>query len=60
MLPAASRDRYPRQIRCGRLLLHVTGAGANAPAAIDREAWDHRRRRALTLTDREAWGQRKR
>ncbi|RQT38615.1 hypothetical protein [Burkholderia contaminans] len=31
MLPAAFRDGYPRQVRCGRLLLQVTGAGADAP-----------------------------
>ncbi|VWB33893.1 hypothetical protein BLA23254_01476 [Burkholderia lata] len=42
MLPEASRDGYPRQVRCGRLLLHVTGAGADAPARVDREAWGPR------------------
>jgi len=43
-LPAASRDGYPHQVRCGRPLVHVTGAGADAPAPIDREAWDPRKR----------------
>ncbi|CAM2176025.1 hypothetical protein BC2230_20799 [Burkholderia cepacia] len=44
-LPAASSDGYPLQVRCGRLLVNVTGAGADAPAPIDREAWDPRKRR---------------
>ena len=39
-LLAASSDGYPRRVRRGRLLVHVTGAGADAPAPIDREARD--------------------
>ncbi|OXJ03061.1 hypothetical protein CFB41_09140 [Burkholderia sp. AU33803] len=34
MLPAAFRDGYPRQVRCGRLLLQVTGVDADAPVPI--------------------------
>lgn len=44
MLPAAFRDGYPRQIRCGRLLLQVTGADADAPALIIAKQGGRRKR----------------
>ncbi|MBN3747866.1 hypothetical protein G3N96_20895 [Burkholderia sp. Se-20373] len=60
MLPAAFRDGYPRQVRCGRLLLQVTGADADAPALIIAKQGIGASAVGLTLVDREAWGQRKR
>lgn len=60
MLPAAFRDGYPRQVRCGRLLLQVTGVDADAPVPIIAKRGSAQALKGLTLVDREAWGQRKR
>ncbi|RQT32301.1 hypothetical protein DF037_10590 [Burkholderia contaminans] len=60
MLPAAFRDGYPRQVRCGRLLLQVTGAGADAPVLTIAKQGIGVSANALTLVDREAWDPRKR
>lgn len=56
MLPAAFRDGYPRQVRCGRLLLQVTGVDAEAPVPIIAKQGIGASAERLTLVDREALG----